>query len=76
MRSNSDAHVASLAERFPAWACWFGIDCLWHARIRGATPPVMVEVRMPKTLPTRSCDGNAYMICTRACPVDLRGWVV
>ncbi len=43
MRSKSDAHLASLAERLPAWDCWFGIDCLWYARIRGATPPVIVR---------------------------------
>jgi hypothetical protein len=33
----------SLAAEFPAWECWQGIDRLWHARIRGATPPVMVH---------------------------------
>lgn len=27
---------------FPAWETWRGIDNRWHARIRGATPPVMV----------------------------------
>ncbi len=42
MRSNLDARLASLAERFPDWDCWFGIDCLWHARI-GGTSPVMVR---------------------------------
>jgi len=43
MRNNLDAHLASLAERFPAWDCWFGIDCLWNARITGASPPVIVR---------------------------------
>ena len=37
------AHLASLADRFPAWDCWFGIDCLWYARLEGATPPVIVR---------------------------------
>jgi hypothetical protein len=27
----------------PGRECWFGIDCLWHARLRGALPPVMVR---------------------------------
>ncbi len=43
MRTKPDAHLASLADRFSAWYCWFGIDCLWYARIRGATPPVIVR---------------------------------
>ena len=33
----------SLAAEFPGWKAWQGIDRLWHARIRGATPPVMVH---------------------------------
>jgi hypothetical protein len=35
--------VESLATEFPAWEAWQGIDRLWHARIRGAVPPVMVH---------------------------------
>ena len=35
--------VASLAQEFPAWEAWQGLDRLWHARVRGATPPVMVH---------------------------------
>jgi hypothetical protein len=33
----------SLATEFPGWEAWQGIDRLWHARIRGAVPPVMVH---------------------------------
>jgi hypothetical protein len=33
----------SIADEFPSWEAWQGIDSLWHARIRGATPPVMVH---------------------------------
>ena len=33
----------SLETEFPDWEAWQGIDRLWHARIRGATPPVMVH---------------------------------
>jgi len=38
---NTDA--AGLAGEFPGWEAWQGIDRLWHARIRGAIPPVMVH---------------------------------
>jgi hypothetical protein len=41
MDSNDDA--AQIADEFPGWEAWQGIDRLWHARIRGATPPVMVH---------------------------------
>jgi len=40
---NSTEHVQAIAAEFPAWEAWQGIDRLWHARIRGATPPVMVH---------------------------------
>ena len=35
--------TAKIAGEFPAWEAWQGIDRMWHARIRGATPPVMVH---------------------------------
>src|SRR5258706_6837163 len=35
--------AAQIADEFPGWEAWQGIDHLWHARIRGATPPVMVH---------------------------------
>jgi hypothetical protein len=43
MRTKPDADLASLADRFPGWDCWLGIDCLWYARIESATPPVIVR---------------------------------
>jgi hypothetical protein len=33
----------SIDAEFPGWEVWQGIDRLWHARIKGATPPVMVH---------------------------------
>ncbi len=36
-------YAAEIAAEFPGWEAWQGIDRLWHARIRGATPPVMVH---------------------------------
>lgn len=40
---SSGEETGSIATEFPAWEAWQGIDRLWHARIRGATPPVMVH---------------------------------
>jgi broad specificity phosphatase PhoE len=33
----------SIEAEFPGWEAWQGVDWLWHARIRGATPAVMVH---------------------------------
>jgi hypothetical protein len=41
MDENLDA--SEIAREFPGWEAWQGINRLWHARIRGATPPVMVH---------------------------------
>jgi hypothetical protein len=41
MDPNDDA--TQIAREFPGWEAWQGIDRMWHARIRGATPPVMVH---------------------------------
>jgi hypothetical protein len=35
--------TVQIAGEFPGWEAWQGIDRIWHARIRGATPPVMVH---------------------------------
>ena len=40
---DTENDVAQIAGEFPGWEAWQGIDRLWHARIRGATPPVMVH---------------------------------
>jgi hypothetical protein len=40
---NSTDDVARITAEFPGWEAWQGIEGLWHARIRGATPPVMVH---------------------------------
>lgn len=42
-RMNSDDDAAQIAGEFPGWEAWQGIDRTWHARIRGAVPPVMVH---------------------------------
>jgi hypothetical protein len=33
----------SIEAEFSGWEAWQGVDRLWHARIRGVTPPVMVH---------------------------------
>ena len=33
---------AELEAEFEGWECWEGMDKLWHARVKGATPPIMV----------------------------------
>ncbi len=43
MTAKAGAELARLAQCVPDWDCWFGIDCLWHARLQGALPPVMVR---------------------------------
>ncbi len=35
--------VESIEAEFPGWEAFQGIDLLWHARIKGAVPPVMVH---------------------------------
>jgi hypothetical protein len=40
---DSVENARAIEAEFPGWEAWQGIDRLWHARIRGATPPVMVH---------------------------------
>jgi hypothetical protein len=35
--------TAKIAGEFPDWEAWQGIDRLWHARIRGAIPSIVVH---------------------------------
>jgi hypothetical protein len=43
MSAEDDITPESIAAEFPGWEVWQGIDRLWHARIKGATPLVMVH---------------------------------
>jgi hypothetical protein len=40
---NAPDDTARIAGEFPDWEAWQGIDRMWHARIRGSFPPVMVH---------------------------------
>ena len=40
----NNKQAAAIADEFPGWEAWVGlINGLWHARIVGAVPPVMVH---------------------------------
>jgi hypothetical protein len=40
----NNTQAAAIADEFPGWEAWVGlINGLWHARIVGAVPPVMVH---------------------------------
>ena len=43
MNEDDGISKEQVEEEFSGWEVWQGIDRLWHARIRGATPPVMVH---------------------------------
>ncbi len=46
-----DDHIRAIAEEFPGWEAWQGlVNGLWHARLLGTTPPVMVHAESPGEL--------------------------
>jgi hypothetical protein len=42
--------IAALQKEFPGWEVWVSLDGWWHARVKGATPPVMVHAESPEEL--------------------------
>jgi hypothetical protein len=48
--TGDDPTLADVGARFPRWEVWRGIDGLFHARIKGATPPVLVRGESPDDL--------------------------
>jgi hypothetical protein len=38
-----DRQIKAIAQKFPGWEAWQGLDGQWHARIPGAIPPLMVH---------------------------------
>ena len=39
-----DAQIRAIGAEFPGWEAWQGlVNGLWHARLIGSTPPVMVH---------------------------------
>jgi hypothetical protein len=47
---SAETEAAGLADEFPGWEAWRGVDRLWHARVRGAVPAVMVHGEDPDDL--------------------------
>lgn len=45
-----DLQITAIEQEFPGWEAWQSLDGWWHARIRGATPPVMVHAQSPEEL--------------------------
>jgi len=41
--TNGEVTKEKIEQEFPAWSVFQGVDRRWHARIRGAVPPVMVH---------------------------------
>jgi hypothetical protein len=48
--AEQDQHVGAIAEEFPGWETWQGLDGQRHARIIGAIPPVVVHSDSPDGL--------------------------
>jgi hypothetical protein len=40
---DENLNASDIAREFPGWEAWQGFNRLWHARIRGAVPPVLVH---------------------------------
>ena len=39
-----DAQIRAIGAEFPGWEAWQGlVNGLWHARLAGSAPPVMVH---------------------------------
>jgi hypothetical protein len=40
-----DRQLAAIEKEFADWEAWVSLDGWWHARVKGATPPVMVHAQ-------------------------------
>jgi hypothetical protein len=45
-----DRQIRAIAQQFPGWEAWQGLDGRWHARVPGAIPPVMVHAESASDL--------------------------
>jgi len=46
-----DRQIRAIESEFPRWEAWQGlVNGLWHARLTGSTPPVMVHAESPGEL--------------------------
>jgi hypothetical protein len=42
--------AASIAQEFPGWEAWCGLNGLWHARLVGSEPIAMVHGNNPEDI--------------------------
>lgn len=56
----------SIQDEFPGWEVWHGLDNRWHARIKGATPPIMVA--------DDHLDGLREEIIRKVSQIEARAW--
>lgn len=42
--------IAAIQDEFADWEAWVSLDGWWHARVKGATPPVMVHAQSAEEL--------------------------
>lgn len=47
MNEHEQSEAAAIAEEFPGWEAWCGLNMLWHARKLGSVPIVMVHGNNP-----------------------------
>jgi hypothetical protein len=46
-----DEQIRAISHEFPGWEAWQGlVNGLWHARLVGSTPPLMVHGESPDDL--------------------------
>ncbi len=48
--NDTEQQAARIAERYPGWEAWCGLNGLWHARVLGSVPPFMVHAESPEEL--------------------------
>ena len=48
MNDHEKQQAASIAEEFPGWEAWCGLNMLWHARLLGSVPIQMVHGNSPE----------------------------
>lgn len=51
--NDQEKEIRTIEEEHPGWEAWQSLDNQWHARIVGATPPVMVHAQSARELRDR-----------------------
>jgi hypothetical protein len=49
--ADRDEQITAIGQEFPGWEAWQGlVNSLWHARLVGSVPPVLVHGETPDDL--------------------------